>query len=416
MAIRWDLLQPVDIGARFNQGYQMGQQMVERERVKSALSAFAANPTDPAAQNALAAASPEFAMKLASHNWERQEKEAERQRIASFYGGNRRDSTTAARRAYEAGDPEVGARLLSLSKEERAAEEAEAKALAPFALRAMQLPYEQRKAFIESQRPQLNQIGLDDEEIAAFDPTDNNLGGIVQRSLSVEEMQQRQKITWHTPMGGKPFATDFYGNVIDPTKFRAGPGYSPGQSGSGEVPGGGATSASPAPAGTPGDLSSFRDPGYDTIEASLEAKYPQLPKGLLARIRTRGERSNAGEVSSAGAQTVYQVIPDTRAAFQKRYGIDAYSSPEAAAEVAALHLLESIQRGEDPVRGYIGGPDQSNWGPQTAAYADRVGPVSLPSNPIAKAEAIRKQAHEAIAAGAPEAEVRARAASMGVSL
>jgi hypothetical protein len=127
-----------------------------------------------------------------------------------------------------------------------------------------------------------------------------------------------------------------------------------------------------APAGTAsGDAQSYQSPVYDQLEASLEQEYG-LPAGLMGRIRTLGERSNADQVSPAGARTVYQVIPATRDAFLRKYGIDAYASPENAARVAALHLKESIDRGEDPVRGYIGGPDRRKWGPQTEAYAGRV--------------------------------------------
>ncbi|MCE7796549.1 lytic transglycosylase domain-containing protein [Sphingobium sufflavum] len=124
----------------------------------------------------------------------------------------------------------------------------------------------------------------------------------------------------------------------------------------------------------PGDGHSFRDPVYDKIEATLEKKYG-LPSGGMKAIRTKGERSNADQVSSAGARTVYQIIPDTRDRFLKRYGIDAYSSPKAAAEVAALHLRDDYQRtGEWPqaVANYHGGTSRKNHGPKTAAYRARV--------------------------------------------
>jgi hypothetical protein len=50
---------------------------------------------------------------------------------------------------------------------------------------------------------------------------------------------------------------------------------------------------------------SFTDPDYLLIEESVEQKL-KLPAGILAAIRTRGERSNADQVSPAGARTVYQ--------------------------------------------------------------------------------------------------------------
>lgn len=119
---------------------------------------------------------------------------------------------------------------------------------------------------------------------------------------------------------------------------------------------------------------SFKDPMYDAIEARLEQKYG-LVGGMLGTIRTKGERSNADQVSSAGARTVYQIIPSTRDAFLKKYGVDAYASPEAAAQVAALHLRDSMKRNGGNVelayREYHGGTDRSQWGSVNDAYAAR---------------------------------------------
>lgn len=119
---------------------------------------------------------------------------------------------------------------------------------------------------------------------------------------------------------------------------------------------------------------SFRSSAYAPIEARFEQQYG-LPAGLLSRIRTRGERSNADQVSSAGARSVYQFTPDTRRLFMQRYGIDPWSSPEAGAQAAALHLRDSHDRTgswERAVTEYIGGPDPRHWGPQTRAYVGRV--------------------------------------------
>lgn len=101
-----------------------------------------------------------------------------------------------------------------------------------------------------------------------------------------------------------------------------------------------------------------------------------MPPGILGRIRTRGERSNADQVSEAGARSVYQVIPDTRRRFMERYGVDAWASPQDAARVAALHLLESYRRTGDwnrAITEYHGGTNPRNWGPRTRNYVRRVG-------------------------------------------
>jgi len=124
----------------------------------------------------------------------------------------------------------------------------------------------------------------------------------------------------------------------------------------------------------PGD--SYLDDGYyRPIEQKFEQKYG-LPVGLLGRIRKDGEKTNRGVVSSAGARSVYQIIPPTAKLFQNKYGVNAYSSDEAAAQVAALHLKESWDRSdgniERTVREYHGGPNPKNWGRINDAYARRV--------------------------------------------
>lgn len=120
---------------------------------------------------------------------------------------------------------------------------------------------------------------------------------------------------------------------------------------------------------------SYKDPRYDTIEERIEREVG-IPRGLLKRIRTRGERSNADQVSEAGARSVYQIIPTTRSQFQKKYGVDAYAGPEQAARVAALHLKESLGRNDGSVPAavaeYHGGTSRANWGSRTKSYVARV--------------------------------------------
>ncbi len=128
-------------------------------------------------------------------------------------------------------------------------------------------------------------------------------------------------------------------------------------------------------------MKSFRDPGYDAIDSAVTALVG-IPEGLLSAIRLKGERSNADQVSSAGAKSVYQVTPTTRDLVLKKYGVDAYLGPKQAATAAGYLLKEGLQRnGNDPaaaVGEYIGGTDRKNWGPQTKAYIKRVVPTASP--------------------------------------
>lgn len=139
---------------------------------------------------------------------------------------------------------------------------------------------------------------------------------------------------------------------------------------------------------------SYKDPYWSNLASNVESKL-DLPKGLLVAIVNRGERSNADQVSEAGARTPFQIIPATRKAAIDKYGIDPYLSPENAAEVSGRLLQDSLKRnGGDPalaVAEYHGGTDRSNWGPKTKAYVQRVvgraqdvpvaDPMPLPDTP-----------------------------------
>jgi hypothetical protein len=120
---------------------------------------------------------------------------------------------------------------------------------------------------------------------------------------------------------------------------------------------------------------SFRDPYYTQLASNTESKLG-LPDGLLSSIVTKGERSNADQVSEAGARTVFQIIPATRNAAIAKFGIDPYLSPENAAEVAGRLLKDSLDRNKGDVAAAVsefhGGTDRANWGPKTRSYVQRV--------------------------------------------
>ena len=119
----------------------------------------------------------------------------------------------------------------------------------------------------------------------------------------------------------------------------------------------------------------YRDPYWTNLSRMMEKKHG-LPAGLLVNIVQKGEKTNNDKQSPVGARTVYQIMPNTRDLFLKKYGVDAFESPKAAAEVAALHLKESLDRNKGnvdiAVREYHGGPNRSGWGKVNNAYASRV--------------------------------------------
>lgn len=125
----------------------------------------------------------------------------------------------------------------------------------------------------------------------------------------------------------------------------------------------------------------YDDPRYSGLAAKYEGMYG-LPKGILDAIRTLGERSNANQVSEAGAKGVYQFIEPTRRGIMRNYGVDPYAGPEQATQAAALLVKENHDRSgswDSAVKMYHGGLDHRNWGKRTRAYASRVGSFDQPS-------------------------------------
>jgi hypothetical protein len=119
----------------------------------------------------------------------------------------------------------------------------------------------------------------------------------------------------------------------------------------------------------------FRDPYWRDLIASTEQRV-DIPRGLLQSVILFGEKSNNDQTNRNNTRTIFQIIPSTRDLFLRKYGVDAYLSPENAAEVAALHLKESLQRNggnlSAAVGEYHGSPNRNTWGPRTNAYINSV--------------------------------------------
>lgn len=152
---------------------------------------------------------------------------------------------------------------------------------------------------------------------------------------------------------------------------------------------------------------SYKDPFWSDLATSVEQKL-ELPSGLLKSILLNGERSNADQVSEAGAKTPFQIIPATRKAVLDKYGIDAYLSPQNAAEAAGLLLKESLQRNKGDIKlaaaEYHGGTNPANWGPRTKSYIERViAGVEQPQATLPGGEASTFQRVMASRGGAPAA-------------
>lgn len=112
---------------------------------------------------------------------------------------------------------------------------------------------------------------------------------------------------------------------------------------------------------------SFRDPMFGVMEAAHEVNY-DLPRGMMAALRTRGEASNNDQVSPAGARGVYQFMPATFAKFSTPGSSPV--DPEAASLAAAKYLRYAL----DQYGGNVGAAlAEYNGGPKAAKAYLRTG-------------------------------------------
>jgi len=218
--INWNLLQPVDIGANFQTGFAMGQQLVQKAKLKSALAAYSQDPTNPAAVNALAAASPEFAYKMASTRAElaakAQEKAVERARIGGILKQYDTDPNAARRAALESGDPDLAKQIGELNEDQRKRAAEMYKGAAPIAYRIRQTADPaQRKAIFDQARPILEAQGWPADKLDSFDVTDDTaLDAVITSAQTVNQLIDQGKITWHQQGEQPSFATDAMGHPI----------------------------------------------------------------------------------------------------------------------------------------------------------------------------------------------------------
>lgn len=82
----------------------------------------------------------------------------------------------------------------------------------------------------------------------------------------------------------------------------------------------------------------YNDPRLDSFTSVVEQRY-DLPPGIILAVKNAGERSNTGQVSSAGAKGVMQFIDSTREAYQHDF-----MDPLASIDAAGRYFKDLMQR------------------------------------------------------------------------
>lgn len=129
-------------------------------------------------------------------------------------------------------------------------------------------------------------------------------------------------------------------------------------------------------------VASYVPDKYKSIVGKAEIDQ-DLPKDLLSKMLRQESGFNPNAVSGQGAQGMAQLMPKTA----ESLGVTNSFDPNQAIPAGAQYLRQGLNAyAGDPRMAaayYHGGPNQSQWGPKTAQYAQAVGGSQAPqSDPI----------------------------------
>ena len=410
--IRWNILQPVDVGAQVQQGFATGMALVKQVQANNALRAFAANPDDPNAYSALAAFDPQTAASMQQQHLLRRKaliEQQERERRTALGELYTQDPAGAREEAVAAGDFDLAEQFGKL-------DEAQQKRSADFwgkagalAFKLKQSPTsEARTALWQQARPLLEQMGAPAEMLDRIDPlNDTQLDAAIATSQKIGDLiAQSQPKEFNVGPGEGRYARDPITGEIR-TVIAPNPG---GHSFGAPVP-----VAPPAAAGAVASTLSSAMPDHvvagflGNFEAEGGYGGAKGDGGTAAGIaQWRGER--LANFERVIGKPVAQATPDEQA----RFVLWEMQNPEAAGmsveqRDAILNARSAGEAAELIDRFYERSSGEHRQRRIDAAnrYAGSRG---------ASPDAIRAAAKRAIDAGADPEAVRARARSQGVEL
>lgn len=241
-----------------------------------------------------------------------------------------------------------------------------------------QLPVEQRKAAIQQEAPQLQQLGYTPEQIAGFDPSDDNL-----RAEMAKHMDAEKVIAFV-----KPDLMAVNNSVIDKNHPEKGAVYTaPTEFKQFAVHNADGSDTPYAFDPTKGNAFQLRDGGGPDGGASApDGSAPHNPDAIfnaLIHQESGGRPGIKGPPTKYGQSTgLTQLLPSTGKAMAAKLGVPwqpdmlTGTSPEAAdyqRKLGRAYFDEGMAKYPGDVRSalmyYHGGPDQKLWGPKTRAYA-----------------------------------------------
>lgn len=214
--VRWELLQPADIGGAFSRGMEQGRARRVESETQNALAAYARNPNDPAPVNALAQWNPQLAIQIGEKRRAQAAAGAEQQRRASLgaqYAGG--DRAGAQQAAMAAGDFDLAETLGKLGKPDKDAIKARSEYIGNAALAVSQLPPEQQAAAWDNYARNGAGYGIDglDEYVGKFSP--EALQSALAASGKVKDYFDTQDVDYRVvPQGGRLVPFDASGRPM----------------------------------------------------------------------------------------------------------------------------------------------------------------------------------------------------------
>ncbi|HJR83451.1 MAG TPA: hypothetical protein VJ775_05945 [Sphingomicrobium sp.] len=182
--INFGALQYANPFKAFSEGQEIGAQNRQRQARQAAGNVFASDP-DRAAQIMLEAGDWEGGLTARKYAKEDRQEKARAAAATKYASG---DSKGAQADALAVGEVDLAKSIASLDESARKAVKERNDIFGASLYHIGKMPYEQRRTEIQQLKPGLIQQGFTAEQIDAFDPTDQNVGALLNQSLGVKEL------------------------------------------------------------------------------------------------------------------------------------------------------------------------------------------------------------------------------------
>lgn len=179
--IDWNIIKPTNALASFATAFEAGRARGKEIGVQNALSKYKADPMG-AADEVM-----RFDPELGSRLRKDAQAQADTKRRQGYGAQFQTDPKAAIGAATQAGDLDIAAQLDQMNDEQIAQTMQQAQTIAAIGEKLATMPYEERVKSMQTLGPALVGRGFSQDQVAAFDPTDENIQAAL---LSVADLQK----------------------------------------------------------------------------------------------------------------------------------------------------------------------------------------------------------------------------------